>query len=116
MTAANIAAHESLYRAGLVADLIMLASYVVVTLILFDLLRLVNRRLSLLAAFFRLVGIAVLAANSLNQLAPLTFLQNAAPLGAFETAELQALARSLPSRCIRGATASPVSFSGFTAS
>jgi hypothetical protein len=90
-TAANIAAHETLYRLGLAADLVMLASYVAVTLLLYDLFRPVDRRLSLLAAFFSLVGIAVLAGNSLNHIAPLMFLQSAPP-GAFETAQWQALA------------------------
>ncbi len=91
-TAANIQAHEPLYRLGLVADLTMLVCYIAVTLLLYDLFRPVGGRLSLLAAFFSLVGIAVLAVNSLNHLAPLVLLGGAQYLSAFGTSQLQALA------------------------
>jgi uncharacterized protein DUF4386 len=91
-TATNILAHESFYRFGLAADLIMLVCYIAVTLLFYVLFKPVGRSLSLLAAFFSLVGIAVLAVNSLNHLAPLVFLGSAHYLSAFETAELQALA------------------------
>jgi hypothetical protein len=91
-TATNILAHEPLYRFGLAADLIMLASYIAVTLLFYDLFKPAGRSLSLLAAFFSLVGIAVLAVNSLNHLAPLVFLGGTHYLSAFETNQLQALA------------------------
>lgn len=91
-TATNILAHEPLYRFGLAADLIMIACYITVTLFFYGLFKPVGRSLSLLAAFFSLVGIAVLAANSLNHLAPLVFLGGAHYLSAFETTQLQALA------------------------
>jgi len=58
-TATNILAHEPLFRLGFAADLIMAACYIVVTLLLYDLLKPVNRSVSLLAAFFGLVGCAV---------------------------------------------------------
>lgn len=91
-TATNILAHEPLYRLGLAADLIMLVCYIAVTLLFYDLFKPVSRRISLLAAFFSLVGIAVLAVNSLNHLAPLIFLGGGQYLSAFETNQLQALA------------------------
>lgn len=91
-TARNILAREPLYRFGLASDLVMIACYVAVTLILYDLFKRAGGRASLLAAFFSLTGIAVLAANSLNHLAPLVFLTNAQHLGAFEPTQLQALA------------------------
>jgi hypothetical protein len=91
-TAANILAREPFYRLGLAADLVMLAAYVVVTLLLYVLLKPVSRILSLLAAGFSLVGIAVLAANCLNHVAPLFLLGGAPYLRAFETSELQTLA------------------------
>jgi hypothetical protein len=90
-TAANILAHETTYRFGLAADLVMLAAYIVVTLFLYELLRPVDRSLSLLAAFFSLVGIAVLAVNSLTHVAPLLLLGDARSLGGFATNELQGL-------------------------
>jgi hypothetical protein len=91
-TAANLLAHESFYRLGLVADLVMLASYVVVTLLFYVLFKPVGRSLSLLAALFSLMGIAVLAVNSLNHIAPLVFLGNAPFLRAFNSPQLNALA------------------------
>jgi uncharacterized protein DUF4386 len=68
-TATNILAHEPLYRFGLAADLIMIACYIAVTLLFYGLFKPVSRSLSLLAAFFSLVGLAILAANCLNHLA-----------------------------------------------
>ena len=91
-TATNILAHEGLYRFGLAADLVMLACYVAVTLLFYLLFKPVRNSLSLLAAFFSLVGIAVLAANCLNHLAPLLLLGNAHYVAAFETTQLQAVA------------------------
>lgn len=91
-TATNIMAHEPLYRFGLAADLIMLACYIVVTLLFYALFKPVSKSLSLLAAFFSLVGIAVLAVNSLNHLAPLVVLGSAHYRSAFEMTQLQALA------------------------
>jgi hypothetical protein len=91
-TANNVLAHELLYRFGLAADLIMLACYIAVTLLFYELFKPVARSLSLLAAFFSLVGIAVLAVNSLNHLAPLIFLGSAQYLSTFDHTQLQALA------------------------
>lgn len=91
-TATNILAHEPLYRFGLAADLIMLACYTAVTLLFYALFKPVGRSLSLLAAFFSLMGIAVLAVNSLTHVAPLLFLGNAHYLSPFETNQLQSLA------------------------
>lgn len=91
-TATNLLAHESFYRLGLVADLIMLASYVVVTLLFYLLFKPAGRSRSLLAALFSMMGIAVLAVNSLNHLAPLVFLGDARFLRAFDAPQLEALA------------------------
>ncbi|HEV2705928.1 MAG TPA: DUF4386 domain-containing protein [Pyrinomonadaceae bacterium] len=91
-TATNILAHEPLYRFGLAADIIMLACYIVVTLLFYDLFKPAGKSLSLLAAFFSLTGIAVLAVNSLNHVAPLVLLGRANYLSAFETTQLQAFA------------------------
>ena len=51
-TATNILAHETLYRLGLAADLVMLAAYIAVTLLLYVLLKPAGKSLSLAAAFF----------------------------------------------------------------
>lgn len=112
-TATNILAHDGLFRLGLVADLIMMACYIAVTLLFYYLFKPVSRSLSLLAAFFSLVGIAVLAANSLNHLAPLMFIGGAQSLSAFEANQLQALALISLKMHARGYTISTVFFGSY---
>jgi hypothetical protein len=72
-TARNILTHETLYRLGLAADLIMSAAYIGVTVLLLALLRPVDRLLSNLAAVFSIIGIAAIAANSIVHAAVLVF-------------------------------------------
>jgi hypothetical protein len=91
-TAANILASQPLYRLGLTADIVALGCYVVVTLLFYDLFKPVSRSLSMLAAFFSLVGTAVLAIDTLNLLAPLALLGGAPYLTAFSADQLRALA------------------------
>jgi hypothetical protein len=91
-TAGNIRASQALFRLGFASDFIMLASDVVVALALYVLLRPVNRHLSLLAAFFRLVMASVLGINMLNIFAVLVFLGGEAYLTVFDPDQLQALA------------------------
>lgn len=62
-TARAILANEALFRAGLAADLVMLACYVGVTTLFFDMFRPVHAGVSRMAAAFSLIGIAVLAAD-----------------------------------------------------
>jgi hypothetical protein len=90
-TARNILASESLYRLGFAADIVGGAAYLVVTVLLYELLKPVSRSISLLAACFSVVGIAVGAIASLGHLAPLLLLKDAY-LSPFNTAQLQALA------------------------
>ena len=73
-TAHNILNHETLYRFGLAADLIMSAAYIGVTVLLLVLLRPVDRLLSNLAAVFSIIGIAAIAANSIVHAAVLVFI------------------------------------------
>jgi len=91
-TAANILAHEPSLRWGVAGNLIGGACYVAATLFVYVLLKPVNRDLSLLAAFFSLLGCATGALSSLFQLAPLVVLGGAQYLSVFPVAELQALA------------------------
>jgi hypothetical protein len=91
-TANNILAHQPLFRLGLATGLIATACYVAVTALFYDLFKPVNRSLSLLAAFFSLVGCAILAFASLFQLAPLVVLGGGQYLNVFEVEQLQALA------------------------
>lgn len=91
-TAKNIMASESLWRLGFAADLINVVCYVAVTLILYVLLRPVNRNLALLAAFFSLMGCAILGIDGLGHFAALLLLGGADYLKAFDPHQLQALA------------------------
>lgn len=91
-TATNILSNENLYRLGLASDLIMLASYVAVTLLFYRLFKPVQRSLSLVAVFFSMTGIAINAVNSLNHVAPLALLKGASYLNAFERDQIEALA------------------------
>ena len=91
-TAASILSNETLYRSALAADLVMLAAYIVVTALLYELFERAGRLLSVIAVFFSLTGIAVLAVNSLNHLSGVLLLKSPRYLAAFESTELQALA------------------------
>lgn len=73
-TATSILAHQALFRAGLVGDLFMLACYVGVTALFHDMFAPVSRRVSLTAAAFSMIGIAVLAVDSYFLLATLRLL------------------------------------------
>jgi Domain of unknown function (DUF4386) len=91
-TANKILAHQPLFRLGIATGLIATACYVAVTALFYDLFKPVNRSLSLLAAFFSLVGCAILAFASLFQLAPLVVLGGGQYLSVFKVEQLRALA------------------------
>jgi len=91
-TANNIVAHEPLWRLGFATDIIAFASYIALAALLYELLKPVNRSLSLVAAFFGLVASVVHAISSLFHLAPLVLLGGAPYLTVFTVEQLQALA------------------------
>jgi hypothetical protein len=91
-TATNLMASQSLWRLGIAGDLLMHVCDIPLMLILYVLLRPVNKNLALLAVLFNLIQTAVLVANKLNLLMPLFFLGNADSLKTFEPNQLSALA------------------------
>ena len=91
-TAANLLAHEALFRSGTAAILISTGCYVAVTLLVYELLKPVNGTVSLLAAFFSLVGCAVGALACLFDLVPFVLLRGGQYLSVFTVEQLQALA------------------------
>jgi hypothetical protein len=91
-TAANILGHEQLFWLGFVLSLIGVAFHIAWALLMYELLKPVNRSLSRLAAFVILVGCAIQALTSLFYLAPLIILQGGSSLSAFTPEQLQALA------------------------
>ena len=62
---------EQLHRLGILADGVMLMSYVVVTALLYSLFKPVNATVAFLAVLFSLVGIAILGASMAILLLPI---------------------------------------------
>ena len=90
-TFANIAASPLLWRAGIAGDLLMHVLDVPVIVIVYLLLRPVNKGLALLATFFNLIQTAVLAVNKLTLLLPLFLIGDASFLKAFSDEQLHAM-------------------------
>jgi hypothetical protein len=90
--ATNLIAHEPSFRLGFALSLISIACYVAVTALFYQLFRPVSRTLSLLAAFFSIVGLAIQTFASVFQLAPLVLLGRSPDLNALPVDQLRALA------------------------
>jgi len=91
-TAANIAAHEGLWRLGIAGDLAMHIADLPLLLIIYLLVRPVSASLALLVVLFDAVQTAVLVATKLQIMLPLFLASGASYLGAFDQAQLDALA------------------------
>ena len=92
-TAANILAHEQLYRTGFSAAVIVVICNPPMGLILYELLKVVNPCLALLALVFIIISTTIEAVNLFNYITPLFTLSLPEYRGAFDPDELQALAR-----------------------
>ncbi len=92
-TAANLRAHEALWRTGIAAELLLLISAIALLAIFYVLLRPVSRDLALLAVFFNLVSITIEATVALALLGALFPLGNAPYLHAFPPEQQAVLAR-----------------------
>lgn len=91
-TAFNILGHERLFWLGFTSSLVAVVFHIVYALLFYDLLKPVNRRVSLLALLVLLVASAIQAVTGLLYLAPLLILQGGSSLSAFTVEQLQALA------------------------
>lgn len=91
-TAANILAHASLYWTWSAAEILVVASYVVVTALFFELFKPVSHTVSLLAAYCSLIGCAVQAFAGIFRIAPVAILGGAPYLSVFRPEQRQALA------------------------
>jgi len=91
-TANNILAHEPLYRLSFAADLLAIVCYIAMTALFYGLFKPVSRTISLLAAFFGLVGCTIQVCGCVFEYTPLVVLKGAQHLSAFKADELQALA------------------------
>ncbi len=90
-TATNILEHESSFILSFASEILVVATYIVVVALFYELFKPVNSSVSLLAAFFGLAACIVQGGASTFLLAPLVVLDDAPYLGAFKTEQLQAL-------------------------
>ena len=91
-TAQNIIASESLFRLGIVSNLLAPLVLILVVLVLYKLLKPVSKNMAALMVMFLLTGVAIAMLNELNQLAALLLLRGADYLTVFTTDQVQALA------------------------
>src|SRR5207248_6926135 len=80
---------------ALATDLLQVASYLVVAAIFYDLLKPASRALSLLAAFFSIIGCAIQALGSVLQLAALVVSAGARYLSVIGEDQLQMIALAM---------------------
>jgi hypothetical protein len=92
ITASNILHSETLFRASLAGEMLMLVCDVAVAMILYVLLKPVHRNLALLAAFLRLTHAGVYGVVGLFHLAAVILLGGDDFLRAFDVQQLHALA------------------------
>ena len=88
ITANNIMASDGLFRSGIVSALIVQIVNILVVLVLYKLLKPVNKNLALLMVIFLLVGVPIAMLNQLNQFAALLLLSGADYLTAFKADQL----------------------------
>jgi len=90
-TAANILAHETLFRLSILGDLVGQVIFVCLAIALYRLLSNVSRSWALLLVGFVLVSAAVGFLNTLNNIAALIFFRGGEFLNVFDTAQRNAL-------------------------
>lgn len=91
-TASNIASNEMLFRLGFSGELLHIAFDVIIAVLLYALLKPIDRTLALLAAFMRFACDIILAVTSLTHFTALQLYSDANYLNAFGTDQLHALA------------------------
>jgi hypothetical protein len=92
-TGKNIAASERLFRLSIVSGLIAVAGEIILLVALYVVLEPINRYAALIAAFLWLAKCVIFAVIALNDFVALSLLSGAEYLRAFDTRQLQALAR-----------------------
>lgn len=91
-TAQNILASETLFRAGVLGDLVAFVCDVAVSILLYVLLRPAGKTLALVSTGFRLVYTAAVGANLVHHLNAVLLLKNLGPSSGFTPEQVQALA------------------------
>jgi hypothetical protein len=90
-TAANILAHQTLFRLGILAELTSLVLFILLVLALYHLLSGVSKALARVMVAFVLTSVAVGFLNVLNDFAALTLFRGADFLSVFNRGQLDAL-------------------------
>ncbi len=89
ISATNIKAHEGLFRLGFSIELLVFLIDAAVCVLLYVLLRPVDKTVALLAATFRIVTVAMLGINLLNNYLPLLLLSGSDYLAGVDEAQLR---------------------------
>lgn len=112
-TAANMASHNLLYQLGFTIYLIEMASQIAMVVLMYLLLKPVNRSIALLALSFGLVGCVIKTLSRLFYLIPLLIIGDAGYASVFGVEQSQALASLLLMVNDRGAGMA-LAFFGFS--
>jgi hypothetical protein len=91
-TANNILSHDGLFRLGFAVYMIEMVCQIIMTVLIYDLLKPVNRSVSLLAAVLGLVGCGIKTFSRLFYFAPLLVLGGTHYLSVFSGEQLNAVA------------------------
>ncbi|MEO8090721.1 MAG: DUF4386 domain-containing protein [Gemmatimonadales bacterium] len=91
-TAANVQAHQGLFRLGFTGYLVEMTCLIVTTTLFYDLLKPVSRSISLLAAILGVTACVIKTLSRLLYFAPVFILGDAHYLSVFSEAQRQALA------------------------
>ncbi|HEY3474829.1 MAG TPA: DUF4386 domain-containing protein [Anaerolineales bacterium] len=91
-TARNLMASESLFRLGIVSDLLAPLVLIFVVLFLYKLLKPVNKNMAWLMVIFLLLGVPIALLSKVNQFIALQLLSGAEYLTVFTQEQLQAMA------------------------
>ena len=91
-TSANIAAHETLFRLGITSNIICQILFMGVALLLYDLLKGVNRRQAAVMLTLIVLPVPIALLNELNAVAALTLVRGADFLAIFDKPQRDAMA------------------------
>lgn len=103
-TTNNLVESEQLFRFGLIGHILILFSDIGVALLLYVLLKPVSRALSLIAAGFRMIMVAIRGVNLMLYFLALLLVSGAGYLTVFESAQLDALVLMAMNLFERGVT------------